>query len=209
MPAIDPLLGLLDDLAHGARLLWRMPRWLRRPLTLPEARAELAERLRRREATFLANVRRGIFDRPKRPYARLFALAGCEYGDVERLVRTDGVEASLAMLLRQGVYLTVDELKGRRPVRRGSASFELTPQELRNPLVGRDLVLYTGGSRGPRTPVPVVLDFLRDRAVDQLVEVDARGGAHWRHGLWTVPGGMPLALILWYTAADLPIDRWF
>jgi hypothetical protein len=198
-----------DDLILGARLLSRLPRWLRQPVTLSEARTTLAERLRDRDATFLTNVRRGVFDRPRSPYARLFVLAGCEYGDLERLVRQDRLDAALTTLLRRGVYLTVDELKGRRPVRRGSAGFELMPHELRNPLVGRDLVLYTGGSRGPRTAVPVVLDFLRDRAVDQLIEVDARGGARWRNAVWTVPGGMPLALILWYAAAGLPIDRWF
>jgi hypothetical protein len=154
-------------------------------------------------------VRRGVFAHPTRPYARLFALAGCELGDLERLVRHEGLEAALATLLRHGVYLTVDELKGRRPVARGSATFELTSRELRNPLVGRDLMLYTGGSRGPRTPVPVVLDFLRDRAVAQLIEIDARGASAWHNAIWTVPGGMPLALILWYAAAGQRVDRWF
>jgi hypothetical protein len=209
MPGIDRLVLFADDLLLGARLLWRMPRWLRRPVTLHEARATLAERLRCRAETFLATVRRGIFAYPRRPYARLLALAGCEYGDLEGLVRHEGLEGALATLFRRGVYLTVDELKGRRPVTRGSARFEITPQQLRNPLVGRDLTLYTGGSGGRRTPVPVVFDFLRERAVDQLIEIDARGAARWRHAIWTVPGGMPLALILWYTAAGQRLDRWF
>src|SRR5688500_13897379 len=123
MPGIDRLVTLADDVLLGARLLWRMPRWLRRSVTLQEARATLAERLERRAETFLAIARDGVFAHPRRPYARLFALAGCEYGDLERLVRQDGLEAALATLLRRGVYLTVDELKGRRPVTRGSARF--------------------------------------------------------------------------------------
>jgi hypothetical protein len=209
MPGIERLASLADDVLLGARLLRRMPGWLRRPVRLDQARTALGERLRRRPETFLATVQRGIFAHPRRPYARLLALAGCEYGDLARLVRDEGLEAALATLFRHGVYLTVDELKGRRPIRRGSASFEVAPHELRNPLVGRDLVLYTGGSRGPRTPVPVVLDFLRDRAVDQRIETDARGAARWRNAVWTVPGGMPLALILWYAAAGLRMDRWF
>lgn len=169
----------------------------------------LRQRLEQRAATFLATARRGIFARPGRPYARLFALAGCEYGDLERLVRHDGLEAALAELFRRGVYLAVDEMKGRRPVRRGSASFELRPEELRNPLVGGDVPHSTGGSRGARTKVPVVLDFLRDRAVDQIVEFDARGGLGWRHALWTVPGSLAPVWILWHTAAGVRIDRWF
>ena len=91
MPGIDRLIPLADDVILGARLLRRMPRWLRRPVTLLEARAALSERLQHRAETFLANARRGIFAHPRRPYARLFALAGCEYGDLQRLVRGDGL----------------------------------------------------------------------------------------------------------------------
>jgi len=209
-PAVGQrLVTLADDLLVGARLLSRMPGWLNRPVGLLEARAALSERLRQRAETFLAIARRGIFAHPERPYARLFALAGCEFGDLERLVNHDGLEGALATLHRQGVYLTVEELKGRGPITRGSASFELASHQLRNPLVGGDIVLHSGGSRGLRTPVPVVLDFLRDRAVDQLIEIEARGAAGWRHAIWTVPGGMPLALILWYSAAGQRVDRWF
>ncbi|MDR7543253.1 MAG: hypothetical protein QN120_03260 [Armatimonadota bacterium] len=169
----------------------------------------MSQRLAQRGELFLVMARDGIFARPERPYARLFSIAGCTYGDLERLVRSEGLDAALATLYMRGVYLTVDEMKGRVAVRRGSASFDLRPQELRNPLVGGDLRLYTGGSRGPRTTVPVVLDFLIDRAADQLVEYEARGGLGWRHAIWTVPGGMPLAWILWHAGAGLPVARWF
>jgi hypothetical protein len=205
----DRSVQLFDDVRLGTRLLWRLPRWLRRPVHLEEARGLVRRRLEHRSETFLAVARHGIFDHPRRPYARLFSIAGCEYGDLVRLVTRDGLDASLAALLRRGVYLTVDEMKGRRSVRRGSASFDLQPHELRNPLVGGDLRLYTGGSRGPRTAVPVVLDFLSDRAADQLVEYEARGGLSWRHAVWTVPGGMPLAWILWHAGAGRRVDRWF
>ena len=48
------------------------------------------------------------------------------------------VEGALAILYGSGVYLTVDELKGRRPAIRGSTSVTVRPDLLRN-----------GGARPP------------------------------------------------------------
>ena len=117
----------------GGRLVGGLRRYLRNPLTLAEARATLRCRLERREADFLALARDAVFANPRSPYRALLRLAGCEYGDLERLVRRDGVEGALRALLRQGVYLTVDEFKGRRrsfeaPRRsRAGRSFSRTP----------------------------------------------------------------------------------
>ena len=100
----------------GTRLVGGLTAYLRNPLTLVEARAILRQRLETREADFLALARGAVFADRSSPYQALLQWAGCEYGDLERLVRRDGVEATLQALLRQGVYLTVDEFKGRRPV---------------------------------------------------------------------------------------------
>ena len=103
----------------GARLVARLPGFLRRPLTVNEARAAVAARLAHREASFLDVVGRRVFERPASPYRALLERAGCEQGDLARLVRQDGVEGALRTLYRAGVYLTVDEFKGRRPIVRG------------------------------------------------------------------------------------------
>src|SRR5262245_7580053 len=108
---------VLTDLRAAARLLTRLPGFLRRPVGLDEARRELAHRLESRGETFLDLARRSIYARPDSPYARLLHHAGCEYGDLERLVGGDGVEGALEALLAEGVYLTVEEFKGRQPVR--------------------------------------------------------------------------------------------
>ena len=100
----------VEDVVLAARFLRQLPGFLRHPLTLPEARAILARRLERREADFLELVRDVVYASARNPYHQLLRLAGCEYGDVERLVRADGVEGALVRLYRHGVYLTVDEL---------------------------------------------------------------------------------------------------
>ena len=76
----------VEDIAVGARLLWSLPGFLRRPISPEEALATVRRRLERREADFLDLVRRTIYENATSPYGDLLRLAGCEYGDLERLV---------------------------------------------------------------------------------------------------------------------------
>jgi hypothetical protein len=64
------------------------------------ARAELDGLLRTRETAFLDLVRRLVYPRPANPFRRLLDIAGCEYGDLARLVRTEGLEGALEELYR-------------------------------------------------------------------------------------------------------------
>lgn len=48
----------------------------------------------------------------------LLTWAGVEWGDVEAMVTKDGVESTLDSLCRAGVYVTIEEFKGKRPIRR-------------------------------------------------------------------------------------------
>ena len=100
---------LAIDLRGAAGLATSVVRLLRHPLGLSEAREELARRLAQREQDFLALAREAIYGHPAGVYRRLLRHAGCEYGDLERLVCQKGLEATLRELLRQGVYLSVDE----------------------------------------------------------------------------------------------------
>lgn len=197
------------DALTGARLLARLLPLLRNRVTVAVAGPELRQRLDHREADFLALVRRAVFEHPPSPYRALFRHAGCDYGDLAALVRRDGVEAALGALLRQGVYLTVEELKGRQPVRRGAETLPFAPETLQNPVTVAHLRGQTSGSGGVRTTVPVDFAFVREWAVDVCLDTAARGGHGWRFGLWMIPGGAAIAMSLAYAAAGLPAARWF
>ncbi len=199
----------LSDLVIGARFLWRLPGFLRHPITLEDARAALRRRLEWRELDFLAMARRAIYEHPGSPYRQFLALAGCEYGDLERLVRREGVEGALSVLSGQGVYLTVEEFKGRRPAVRGSATIAVDPQRLRNPQAGAHVPASSGGSRGVATPTVIDLAFIRDRAVDTRLVFDARGGAEWRNAIWKVPGSTATLRALEFSVFGAPPVRWF
>jgi hypothetical protein len=197
------------DALRGARLLASLPWLVRLPMKGPAARAVLRSRRDSRAADFLALVRRAVFGHAQSPYRRLLALAGCTYDDLERMVVRDGVEATLARLAACGVFLTVDEAKGRRAVIRGSTTFDLDPATLANPLAASHVVYGSSGSRGPATTVSVDIRHFRDRAVNARLVLEAREGVGWQHALWVVPGGAALVVLLQHTAIALPIAAWF
>jgi hypothetical protein len=199
----------LEDLVVSARFLGRLPGLLRHPITVEAARAMLRQRLERREADFLDLARRTIYVDSAGPYRSLLRQAGCEYGDLVRLVNQNGVESTLLTLLRHGVYLTVDELKGRRPVIRGNCTFTVAPGQLRNPFVRTHLWSQTGGSRGIGTSVVLDLTFIREMAVNNGLVAAARGEGDWAHAVWLVPGGDAMVKLLRYAASGAVPVRWF
>jgi hypothetical protein len=196
----------LEDLIGAAGLIAGIPGYLRHPLSLVEAREIVRRRLERRQGDFLELARRAMFGNPAGPYGALLRSAGCEFGDLQRLVDSDGVEGALAILYRHGVFLTVDEFKGRRTVVRGSTTIAVHPRSLRNPLAGRHYWTASSGSRGTPTSVPRDLTSQRDRAVNVYLTLDARGGVRWHKAVWSMSGLGPL---LWYSLCGSPPVRWF
>jgi hypothetical protein len=191
------------------RLVTGLPSYLRHPITLDAARATLQSRLAGRITDFLALVRDGVYGSATSPYRALLGQAGCEYGDLEGLVRRDGIEDALQAVARAGVYLTVDELKGRCPVVRAGTSFVVGPDDLVNPRSRAAVPGRTSGSRGARARIPIDLGFIRDRAVNTGLAIDAWGGCSWTQATWEIPGGSALGRILWLSRFGNRPVRWF
>ena len=198
-----------EDLLSGARFLRDLPAYLRHPVSSAEARAVLRHRLEGREEALLALLRRIHRARPPGPYRRLLDLAGCDEADLAALVRREGVDSTLRVLARHGVYLTVDEFKGRRPLVRSGRVVEFQPGDLRAAGPSRHFTIQTSGSRSAGTIVPIDLAYLRDCAVDLRLAMEARGGAGWRKAHWHVPGGAVIARLLEYAAFGPAPERWF
>jgi hypothetical protein len=199
----------LDDALAGARFLGGLPSFLRHPVALEEAAATLRRRLAQREADFLDIARRAIYQQAHSPYRRMLEIAGCEYGDLERLVRQGGLEGALQALYRSGVYLTVDEFKGRRPAVRGGIALPIDPARLQNPCSAFHIPARSSGSRGPGTAVQMDLAFVRDRALTTSLVLDARGGGGWLKAVWGVPGSWGMVRLLELSGFGAPAARWF
>jgi hypothetical protein len=205
---LPPLAGL-EDVASGLRFLWGLPAALRQAIGPQQARATLRARLERRETDFLTLAKRAIYAYDASPYRPLLRLAGCEYGDLEQLVLEHGVEGALRVLYRSGVYLTIDELKGRQPAIRGSTAVAIDPKCLRNPFSAFHLPIQSSGGRGARTPAPIDFAFIRDNAVDKCLVLEAWGGLRWRHALWSVPGAAAMFRLVEFAALGGRPERWF
>ena len=198
-----------NDLFTGSRFLRGIPSFLGRPVTLKEAREALRRRLERREADFLALMKASVYGNPRSPYLVLLRNAGCAYEDLESLVGKEGLEGALRSLLREGVFLTVREFKGREAVRRGALEFRTGPASVRNPGAERHLQAHTGGSGGPSVPVLIDLSFIRERVVDHLMALEARKGRDWVTAIWGIPGNTDMVRVLELCAMGAPPERWF
>jgi hypothetical protein len=172
------------DLGKLARVTRDLPRFIRTPLSSAEAQTIVAERLATRAERFLALAERTIYGHPPSPYRRLLRIAGCELGDLQTLVRREGLEGALTVLLRAGVYLTFDEFKGRREVVRGGMRFACDEDDFDNPGITPHVEAWSGGTRSAGTSVKLALPYFADLAVNTALAFTAHGLWSHAHAVW-------------------------
>ncbi len=177
-------MGNFRDFATSLRFATALPHFLHQHLSLDEAKAVIARRLDAREDNFLSLVRRAIYQCERSPYLALLKLAGCDWPDLEQMVRTRGLESTLTQLREAGVYVTFEEFKGHEPIVRGGIVVPAQPDDFNNPLRAGHLPALTGGTTGPRLRVPIDLDHLVDRAADIALAYDAHGLLGAPTALW-------------------------
>ena len=95
-------------------------------MTPASARRLVAEQHARRDESFLDLLERAVYGGRDNPYRALLAAADIELGDVRRLIDEHGLEGALRELHDAGVYVTLDEFKGRTPIERGGVVFRPT-----------------------------------------------------------------------------------
>lgn len=199
----------LNDLATGFDFLRSVPALLRRPVTLDEARTTLRRRLENQASDFCALMKSAVYENPRSPYLELLKNAGCAYEDLEKLVRIEGLGSALRVLLREGVYLSLDEFKGREAVKRGSLVVPAGPASLRNPLAKVHVRARSSGRSGKSVPVLIDLGFVRERSVNHLLALEARNGLDWVHAIWGIPGNTDMVRVLELSGMGLPPEKWF
>ncbi len=154
----DHLIAMLDEAIHYSRMALGIYKFLR-TTPLPNPEAVIRRQLENRTATFLDTARRVIFSNPRNPYHEMFRLAGCTFEDLARGVAKDGLEATLAVLHRQGVFLTHDEFKGKAPILRSGRHIPARTSDFRNPLVTGLMESRSSGSRSKGTRTPRSLEY--------------------------------------------------
>ncbi len=201
----------LGELQSLAGLLAGLPRFLRQPPSLAQARAGVARRLARRVPHLLALLESVFRLRPQSPYLRLLRHAGIGLEDARGLVEQSGLEDALQQLAAAGVMLTVDEFKGRCLVERGSLRFQIEPGDLDNPSLGSGISARTGGSRGGVHRVKTDLRLLAAETHLLRLFLHGHGLEGWPIGLLrpVPPANAGLANLLRYAGLGQTVERWF
>lgn len=201
-------LGLIGSLA---RFAVGLPPYLRAPLDAATCRAVVAAGQAHRLRNFLSTLERAIFARPASPYRRLLMHAGITLADIRQLATADGIEPALQTLYDAGVYVTLDEFKGRKPIVRGSLSLAVGSRDFDNPLRSGQLELQTGGSRSAGTRIYADLAHYAHDAAYDFHFLEAHGHLDRPYALWrpTPPYGAGIKAALSHLKLGLPVERWF
>ena len=193
------------------RLARDVVRFLRTPLDAESSRTMLRTALASREQRLVDILERSVFARPDTVYARLFAHAGIELGDVRHLVLQGGVEDALRSFYEGGVRVGLDELRGVRPIVRGRLELPVTPGDFANPLSTHHYLTRSSGSRSEGRLVPVDLGMLEHEAAHHSVFLDSFGLRERPMAVWAlaVPVSAGLKNVLRHAKVGLEVERWF
>ncbi len=200
-----------SELAILRRLCADLVPFVRRPLDAADCRRRVREGIDGREASFLDLVEHAVFGVARSPYLWLLDHAGVGFPDLRRSVRVHGLERTLSDLHAAGVFVTLDEFKGRRPIVRDGRTLETRSHDFDNPLSTRHFMSTTGGSRSTGTRVYVDLAHCaRDAVYDQLF-LEAFGLVDRPWAVWRPPPpfGAGIKSVLSHAKLGHTNGRWF
>lgn len=202
---------MVDNLWMAAQLSRNLRAFLQQPYTIDDCHRILKGQLAGREESFLEIMARAVFANPRSPYLALMRHAGIGLGDVVAWTRRGGVEGALAELYGAGVHVTLDEFKGRRPIRRDGIEVAVRDHDFDNPLLSAQYESWSSGARGAGTRTRVDLGLLSHEAAFELVflttlDLLGRPMAIWRPAL---PAGAGINILLRHARIGIRVERWF
>ena len=203
--------NILAEMKMYGRYALGLRGFFRQRINLADAEAIIRQRIADRDSNFLRLMERGVFGYSKSPYLPLLKMAGCELGDIQNLIKTRGLEATLYKLREAGVYVTFEEYKGRKPIVRNGNIIDIRPGQFDNPYLTRHYHATTGGTTGPGTRVAIDLEHLAANAPILMLERHIHGVLNIPYAIWfgTLPDHTGLGSILQRSRyGDIP-TKWF
>ncbi len=202
------------DVRRRAEDVWRGFSYaralLRVPVTSADARAAVRARLAARSEVFLDTVERAVFAYPTSPFRTLLDAAGYDLSRLRGLVLREGVEVALRRLCQDGVYISIEEFKGIRPVVRGNRTFQFDEQDFSNPLAVAGFRASSGATRsqGVVTTIPTANHLMG--AQHLVMAFDAYGLRGAPVAVWLPRAhGASLWAVLAFAAMRNAPQRWF
>lgn len=194
-----------------SRFAFGLRDFYRNQTSLQQARDLVRRCIHERDNNFLRVVRTAVYGFPRSPYRWLLNAAGCEYGDIEKLIAEGGVDHALSTLRKVGVYVSFQEFKGREPIRRGSATLEVCSDDFFNPFLANAYYSSSGGNTGAGSRIPHDLEHLRLQAAQQAITQDAHGVLGLPTAIWcgVLPDGSGVNYMLRSGHIGHIPTRWF
>jgi hypothetical protein len=171
----------------------------------------LRERIAEREENFLNLAERGIFNYSRSPYRKLLDAQHIGFADLKRWIKWDGLDASLVRLSEAGVYFTVDEFKGKTPVRRHGIEFLCEESMFDNPHLRFVYEVRSGATRSAGTRVRIDFEYLHQRSLYDAFLLHAHGCLTAPIVNWfpIFPGAPGINSSLRFAHIGNPVKRWF
>ena len=198
-----------------ARQYWHfsvgLSSFLKNTISWEQAQETVKWRIAHREERFLAFVQKGIYRYRKSPYLKLLELAGCEFGDMEQMVRSHGIEATLRRLKKEGVYISFEEFKARKPLVRSGRVFHFREQDFDNPYLSYCYQARSSGSTGAGTRANIDLEFLREGSTHLAIRLAAHDLKNTPCAIWhmILPANAGMVSLLKYAKVGRVPLKWF
>lgn len=175
------------------------------------ARSLLRKRILEREENFLRLVERGIFQHAQSPYLPLLAAKKIGFSDLQSMVGREGLEGALQVLQSEGIYFTVDEFKGKTPVRRNGVEFLCNEGMFDNPYLKFAYEVRSGATRSAGTRIRIDFDYLHQRSLYDAFLLDLHGCLTAPIANWfpVFPGAPGINSSLRFAHIGNPVQRWF
>ena len=205
----NPLTGLrrLRDFYDGASYVREL---LREPIDAARCGAVVRARVAARVPTFIDMMEQAIFAYSDSPYRPLLEAAGYDLPRIKALVSERGLEEGLETLCRQGVYVSIEEFRGTREVRRGGLTYRCAEGAFNSPLIKSGLVAISGGTRSRGMPTIISASDHRLGAEHLALALSAYGLQGAPVAVWMPSAhGASLWAVLALAATGHPVPYWF
>jgi hypothetical protein len=182
-------------------------RSLRSPLSFDQTSKALTQGIEDRVQNFLRLCEAEVFSKPNGVYGKLFSYAGISKERFASMAMDLGLEPALQALARKGVFLDIDEFKGRKQVVRGNLHMTVDASALDRAGIASIPFLSSGSSgKSLRTPIgvpgfrllasclPLVLRFLDCEQLPVVLYYPMPSGSGFMHLIaFSMIGRPPLA----------------
>jgi len=181
----------------------------KKPWTPERSKSFMEQGIINRDRNFLDLCDSQIFGNKQSPYQKLFDSAGYTREKLAALVKDLGLEAALVQLAVDGIYLDIDEFKGKKPVIRPGLHMIVDASAF-DIIKGPGVTLKSSGSRGPglktriglhglhlgASNIPLILNYLK---TDHLPIVL----------YYPMPSVSGIIHLMIFTMAGKPPSAWF